>query len=77
MAGDRQRGLWKTTEAGRNWQKLPRIPSPAFRVYFTDENNGWAACAKKKVFQTTDGGRNWTPVAAAAEPPGNPDYSVV
>lgn len=68
-------GLWKTTEAGRNWQKLPRIPSPAHHVYFTDENNGWAACAKKRVFQTTDGGRSWTPVAAAAEPPGNPEYS--
>jgi hypothetical protein len=68
-------GLWKTTEAGKNWQKLPRIPSPAYRVYFTDENHGWAACAKKKVFQTIDGGRNWTVVAAAAEPPGNPDYS--
>jgi hypothetical protein len=69
-------GLWKTTEAGRNWQKLPRIPSPALHVYFTDENNGWAACVKKKVFRTADGGRTWTPVAAAAEPPGNPDYSV-
>jgi hypothetical protein len=69
-------GLWRTSEAGKNWQKLPRIPAAAFHVYFTDENNGWAACIKKKVFQTTDGGKSWTPVAAAAEPPGNPDYSV-
>jgi photosystem II stability/assembly factor-like uncharacterized protein len=69
-------GLWKTTEVGKNWQKMPRIPAAAFKVYFTSENNGWAACVKKKVFQTADGGRTWTPVAAAAEPPGNPEYSV-
>jgi hypothetical protein len=68
-------GLWLTTEAGKNWRRLPKMPAQAFRVYFTDEKNGWAACVKKKVLQTTDGGQHWTPVGAAAEPPGNPDYS--
>jgi photosystem II stability/assembly factor-like uncharacterized protein len=32
--------------------------------------------AKKKVYETRDGGQKWTEVAAAAEPPGNPDHSV-
>lgn len=69
-------GLWQTTEAGRNWRKLPRIPGPALRVYFTTEKDGWAVGIKKKVFETHDGGATWTSVAAAAEPPGNADQSV-
>lgn len=69
------KGLWQTTETGRNWRKLPRLPGQIFRVVFTDEQTGFAAGAKKKAYQTKDGGRTWTPIAAAAEPPGNPDYS--
>jgi len=69
-------GLWQTTEAGKNWRKLPRMPAQAVRVYFTSERDGWAAGAKKKVLETHDGGLHWTPVAAAAEPPGNADQSI-
>jgi photosystem II stability/assembly factor-like uncharacterized protein len=69
------KGLYQTTEAGRNWRKLPKLPGQIFRVHFIDEKNGWAAGAKKKVFETHDGGQTWTAVAAAAQPPGNPDYS--
>jgi photosystem II stability/assembly factor-like uncharacterized protein len=69
------KGLWQTTEAGRNWRKLPRLPGQIYRVHFVDEKNGFAAGAKKKVFKTHDGGQTWAPIAAAAEPPGNPDYS--
>jgi photosystem II stability/assembly factor-like uncharacterized protein len=69
-------GLWQTTEAGKNWRKLPRIPGPALHVYFTTEKDGWAAAIKKKVYETHDGGNSWTAVAAAAEPPGNADNSV-
>jgi photosystem II stability/assembly factor-like uncharacterized protein len=69
------RGLWQTTEAGRNWRKLPHLPSPVFRVCFIDERNGFAAGPKKKMYRTRDGGQHWEPVAAAAEPPGNPEFS--
>lgn len=69
------KGLWQTTEAGKNWRKLPRFPGPVYRVYFTDEKNGFAAGAKKKVYETHDGGQHWETVAAAAQPPGNPEYS--
>jgi photosystem II stability/assembly factor-like uncharacterized protein len=69
------KGLWETTETGRNWRKLPKVPGQIFRVAFVDEKNGFAAGGKKKVFQTHDGGLTWSAVAAAAEPPGNPDYS--
>ncbi|MBZ5583945.1 MAG: hypothetical protein LAQ30_17390 [Acidobacteriia bacterium] len=57
-------GLWKTTEAGRNWRKLPNPPAPINRVYFADENAGWAACGRQSVLATQDGGRRWTPVTA-------------
>ena len=69
-------GLWQTTEAGKNWQKLSKPPGETLRVYFTTENDGWAAGTKKRVFETHDGGKHWTPLAAAAEPPGDPDDSV-
>jgi photosystem II stability/assembly factor-like uncharacterized protein len=68
-------GLWETNEAGRNWRKLPKPASEIVRVAFTSETDGWAIGGKKKVLETHDGGKRWTPVAAAAEPPGNPDRS--
>jgi photosystem II stability/assembly factor-like uncharacterized protein len=68
--------LWETTEAGKNWHKLPKPPGETLRVHFTTENDGWAAGTKKRVFQTHDGGKHWTAVPAAAEPPGEADYSL-
>ena len=70
-----EKGLWKTMEAGKEWSKLPKVPGSVWRVYFADENNGWAACARKAVLATHDGGRKWEPVAAATEPPGAPERS--
>jgi photosystem II stability/assembly factor-like uncharacterized protein len=69
------KGLSQTTEAGRNWRKLPKPPGQILRVHFLDEKHGFAVGAKKKVYETTDGGQNWSPVAAASEQPGNPDHS--
>lgn len=68
-------GLWQTTEAGKNWRKLQRIPGPTLRVHFTTEKDGYALGLKKKVFETHDGGSSWTPVAAADELPGKADQS--
>jgi hypothetical protein len=70
-----EKGVWKTQEAGKDWKKLPKVPGSVWRVYFADENNGWAVCAKKAVLATHDGGRKWEPVAAATEPPGAPERS--
>ena len=70
------KGLWQTTEAGKNWRKLPKLPGQAIRVAFVDDKNGFAVGLKKKVFETHDGGQSWSAVGAAAEPPGNPDYSI-
>src|SRR6185369_9421465 len=69
------KGLWQTTEVGKSWRKMPDLPADILRVYFFDEKNGFAAGGKKKAFETHDGGSHWAPIAAAAEPPGNKDYS--
>ena len=70
-----EKGLWETTEAGKNWRKLPKVPAPVIRVHFADEKNGWAVCAKKTVLETHNGGDTWTPVAAAGEQPGAKEHS--
>jgi hypothetical protein len=68
-------GLWRTTEAGKSWERVPGLSAGMFRVYFTDEQNGIAVGTKKRVEETHDSGKHWTPVTAAAEPPGEPNYS--
>ena len=70
-----EKGLWQTTEAGKSWTKMPRVPAQIFRVYFKDEKNGWAVGARKTVLETHDGGQQWTRVAAAAEQPGKAETS--
>jgi len=69
------KGLWRTTEAGRNWVKLPKPPAEILRVSFLDEKDGWAVGARKSILETHDGAQHWKPVAAAAVPPGDPVYS--
>jgi hypothetical protein len=69
------KGLWRTTEAGRNWIKLPKIPGEILRVSFTTRMDGVAVGVKKLVLVTHDGGQIWTPVAAAEDQPGDPQYS--
>jgi len=70
-----EKGIWRTDEAGRDWKKLPKPPALPRRVYFVDENLGWAACYKKTVLVTHDGGRKWEPVKTAADPPGSEERS--
>jgi hypothetical protein len=70
-----EKGLWQTTEAGKSWIKMPRVPAPILRVHFKDEKNGWAIGARKTVLETRDGGQQWTSVAAAREQPGTVETS--
>lgn len=69
------KGLWRTTEAGKNWVKLPKPPAEILRVSFLDESHGWAVGARKSILETHDGAQHWKPVAVAAEPPGDPRFS--
>ncbi|MEO8596120.1 MAG: hypothetical protein ABI759_22565 [Candidatus Solibacter sp.] len=70
-----EKGLWHTEEAGKEWKKLPKPPVPVVRVFFVDENTGWAACLKKTVLVTHDGGHKWETVKASQELPGSVDRS--
>jgi photosystem II stability/assembly factor-like uncharacterized protein len=65
-----EKGLWRTSEGGRDWVKVAKFPAPALRVFFVDEKRGWAACGNKTVLATVDGGAHWTKVEEAAKQPG-------
>ena len=69
-------GIWRTADAGREWRELPKSPKLLMKVYFVDEERGFAIGAHKLAYQTGDGGKTWEPIAAAAEPQTNPDYTV-
>jgi photosystem II stability/assembly factor-like uncharacterized protein len=68
-------GLWVTTEAGKNWRKLPKPPATLYRVYFMDEKNGWGAGPRKTALETHDGGEHWKAISEASAPPGDKDVS--
>jgi hypothetical protein len=80
-------GLWFTEESGRTWKKLSEQIKPdknlepettiplLLRVWFLDEKHGFGVGLQKTIVETKDGGRTWVPVAAAAEPAGNPAYT--
>lgn len=68
------KSLWKSEDGAKTWRRL-KAPKDIIRVYFLTPERGWAVAARKQVFQTTDGGSEWTPLAAAAEPSANPEYS--
>lgn len=53
--------LWFSSEAGLTWEKR-KLPSKSriLRVFFLDDQRGWAFGVGKRVFYTEDGGRKWT-----------------
>jgi hypothetical protein len=69
------KGVWQTLEMGKTWTKLPKPPREIYRVYFTDEQTGWAVGPKETVLETHDGGHKWAPLAAATNQPGDVHYS--
>jgi photosystem II stability/assembly factor-like uncharacterized protein len=68
-------GIWRTLDAGREWHELPKSPKLLMKVYFVDEARGFAVGAHKLAYQTEDGGKTWEPIAAAAEPHTDPEYT--
>jgi len=65
-------GIWRTSDGGKSWIKLTKMKPPILRVYFANEQRGWAVGAMKTVLETNDGGAHWSPVPAAAEPKTKP-----
>lgn len=70
------KAIYRTEDAGRTWTKLPKSPELLIQVYFLDPDRGFAIGTHKSAYQTTDGGKTWTPIAAAAEPQTNAEYTV-
>ncbi|MGA2579403.1 MAG: hypothetical protein ABSH24_25615 [Bryobacteraceae bacterium] len=69
-------GIFRTADAGREWREIPKSPKLLMKVYFLNESRGFAIGAHKLAYQTEDGGMTWEPIAAAAEPHTDPEYTV-
>ena len=69
------KGIWVTTEAGREWRKLPKSPEGVLRVHFLDEKNGFAVGIRRMAMATHDGGEHWAAIPEGAKQPGDPRYS--
>lgn len=79
--------IWTTSEAGLNWRKVCDQPKPnsklgpvspgglILRLWFVDDQHGFAVGYQKTVLETHDGGRTWKPVEEAAKPTGNPAFT--
>jgi photosystem II stability/assembly factor-like uncharacterized protein len=70
------KGIWQTSDGGRNWREQPDSPKLLMKVYFLDESRGFAIGAAKLAYQTVDGGKIWEPIAAAQEPHTDAQYTV-
>lgn len=52
--------LYKTMDAGKNWNKIYQFDSLYFeQIQFVDEKTGWMVGSPNKVFKTQDGGTTW------------------
>ncbi len=66
-------GVWRTTDGGAHWRRIPVLAGTTLRrVIFTDRNRGWALGHDNRVLLTEDGGETWTVtlwVPKAGSPP--------
>jgi len=69
-------GIWRTVDGGHEWHDIPKSPKLLMKVYFVDAARGFAIGAHKLAYQTEDGGKTWSPIAAAADPNTDPEYTV-
>ncbi len=64
------KSLWYSAEGGLEWTRknLPKIPRnrPLYRIFFLDEQRGWAFGAGKTFYHTSDGAVTWKPVPESA-----------
>jgi hypothetical protein len=78
--------FWSTETSGAAWKriapqikpdkKISQVPGGLItRVWFLDSKHGFAVGLQKSVYESKNGGVTWTPVAAAAQPPGDPKFT--
>src|SRR3990172_3750553 len=62
--GDFQAVLFKTTNGGESWEKIPDLHYLINDMYFHDTQHGWAIgvdkSGKSLIVSTNDGGEHWT-----------------
>lgn len=65
-----EKALWYSVSEGLEWveKTLPNFPKnrPLFRVFFLDDQRGWAFGAGKTFYATADGAASWQPVPESA-----------
>ena len=64
------KGMWKTVESGRSWQKLSGVPKDLLRVHFLDSKYGFAVGRRKQMYRSEDGGASWQAVPEVGEAQG-------
>jgi photosystem II stability/assembly factor-like uncharacterized protein len=70
-AATQEGGLWKTTDAGASWHRLPGPPDFLFGLAMdpADANHLFATGAEKTLAETRDGGASWTTVLLPGDRP--------
>jgi hypothetical protein len=69
-----EKAIWRTEEGGRDWKRIKKARGIR-RVYFKDDQTGWAVGSEKTILATQDGGLHWTKLEAADQPKTNPEYT--
>lgn len=60
--------IYKTRNAGKNWQKIYQFDSTYFeQIQFLDLNNGWLIGSPNKIYHTQNGGKTWISKALSNE----------
>jgi photosystem II stability/assembly factor-like uncharacterized protein len=66
--GDQSGGLWRTTDAGRSWQRIGREGRQTFGGYFHPKHDGWIYMTLTEgargagLWLSQDNGQTWQPV---------------
>lgn len=51
--------LLMTTDGGKTWQSMRRLPISISDIFFLDKTTGWMSGQKGTIYKTTDAGRTW------------------
>ena len=55
-------GVWRTTNAGTTWRRIPLLDGTTLRrIVFADRNRGWVLGHDNRILRTSDGGETWLP----------------
>jgi hypothetical protein len=67
-------GIWRSLDGGTQWAQQWKGEGIQ-RVFFLDEQLGYAVGSNKTVLVTADGGQHWEPLEAASAPRTTPEYT--